>query len=118
MSVGWSHHTALESRQVVLDVPTQSQEEAMGPTSWPLECMVWSCADQGKTMATKAEVELLKQHSLHVGVKWHGKKCFVKSCVIEVLCCAKYYNVLCPFPHLGDYWSAQCGLPALHKLAL
>ena len=73
MFVGWSHHTALESRQVVLDVPSQSQEEAMGPISWSLECTVWSCADQGKKMATKAEVELLKQHSLHVGVKRYGQ---------------------------------------------
>ena len=69
MFVGWSHHTALEGRQVVLDVPSKSQGEALGPTSWPLECMVWACVDQGKKMATKAEVEPLKQHSLHVGVK-------------------------------------------------
>ena len=46
MFVGWSHHTALESRQVVPDVPSQSQGEAMGPTFGQLECMMWACADQ------------------------------------------------------------------------
>ena len=69
MFVGWSHHLAFESRPVVLDVPSQSQGEAMGPSLWPLECTVWSCADLGKKMATTAREELLKQQSLHVGVE-------------------------------------------------
>ena len=71
-TVGLSHIAVLESRQVVLDVPSKIQGEALGPTSWPLECMVWACADQGKKMATTAREELLKQQSLHVGVKRHG----------------------------------------------
>lgn len=70
--------TVLESRQVALDVPSKNQGEALGPASWPLECTVWACADQGKKMAASHGVELLKQHSLHVSLwkeAWLGLFC-------------------------------------------
>ena len=93
----------------MLDVPSQSQGETMGPTSWPLECMVWACADQGKKMVTTAREELLKQQSLHVGVKRHGQNCFVMSCLIKVLRCMCKVLCILPVPPLGCY----CNLDVL-----
>ena len=76
----------------MLDVPSQSQGEAMGPTSWPLECTVWLCAEQGKGMATKAEVELLKTTFTTCRCKaaWPELICYVLCDRGAVLCKVLY----------------------------
>ena len=61
--------TALESGRIALDVKKQFQvEEGVLSTAWPVQCGVWAYADQLKRKAgfAKSDVEILKQHSMHV----------------------------------------------------
>ena len=43
-------------------------EEGVLSTAWPVQCGVWAYADQLKRKAgfAKSDVEILKQHSMHV----------------------------------------------------
>ena len=60
--------TALETKRVVLNLPGRLGSEGTQQLSWPLLCTLWACSDQQqrKRGFAKADVEIIRSHTMHV----------------------------------------------------
>ena len=59
---------ALETEQVVLNLPSRLGSEETQQLSWPLVSTLWACSDQQqrKRSFAKADVEIVRSHTMHV----------------------------------------------------